>query len=258
MENLKVNTDSVKEKIVKINLINTYTKVYKTEKDPIALAEDISVKILSLILKNALNKYKSEMLSVKLLNEIYNTNDFTHIKELVAELQKVNLSMLKDDKVKTCFWLNIYNFLTIFSIIYKKEVLLNYYEWYRFLKNSYYNIGGYEVSLYEIENCILTNNLASQNIYGEVPVFKQEDKRRILLIDQIHKYTIYSISIPTKSSPELKIYFPNNLYQLMKLNAIEYFSKNINVDLDNNILILPEYLIWIDNQIADKLDKYEE
>ena len=53
------------------------------------------------------------------------------IKDLVAELQKVNLTKLKDIKSKTCFWLNIYNFLTIFGIIYKKEVLLNYYEWYR-------------------------------------------------------------------------------------------------------------------------------
>ena len=80
------NSDN-KDKVVKLNLINNYKSVYKTNKDPISLAEDISVRIFSLILTNALNKYKSDMLSVKLLNEISSSNEFKEIKELVAELQ---------------------------------------------------------------------------------------------------------------------------------------------------------------------------
>lgn len=168
------------------------------------------------------------------------------------------MSKLKNSKTKICFWLNVYNFLTIFTIIYKKEVLSNYYEWYRFFKNSYFYIGGYEVSLYEIENCILTNNLASQNIYGEVPVFKEDDKRKVLIIEGIDKYTNYGISIPTKSSPPLRIYFPNNLSELLKLNAIEFFTKNVNIDLDKNILLIPEYILWIDNKFSENLEHYEE
>jgi len=83
-----------KEKVVKLNLINNYKHVYKTNKDPISLAEDISVRMYSLILTNSINKYKSDMLSVKLLNEISSSNEFKEIKELVAELQ-VNFFLIK-------------------------------------------------------------------------------------------------------------------------------------------------------------------
>ena len=75
-------------------------------------------------------------------------------------------------KTKTCFWLNIFNFLVIFTIVFKKEIPSNYYEWYRFLKNSYYIIGGFEISLYEIENCILGETRICQNKYGEFLQFK--------------------------------------------------------------------------------------
>jgi hypothetical protein len=250
---MKTNED----KIVRVNIINNYIKVYKTERDPLGLAEEIAVQLYSLILKNSLNKFKPEMISHKLFSEINNTNEFKIIKEIVAELQKINLLKLKNDKLKTCFWLNILNFLTIFTLIYKKEVLNSYYEWYRFLKNSYFNIGGYEVSLYEIENCILTNNTASQNIYGEVPLFKDDDKRKALKIEHIEKYTNYGISLPTKSSPGLRIYFPSNLPDLLTLNVIEYFSKNVNVDLEKNTLNVSEYITWIDPN-WENIKKYNE
>jgi hypothetical protein len=253
-----MKTNEIRDKIVKINIINNYTKVYKTDRDPLSLAEDIAVNISTLILKNSLNKLKGEMISYKLLGEISNSNEFKYIKECVAELQKINLLKLKTDKLKICFWLNIFNFLTIFTIIYKKEVMNNYYEWYRFLKNSYFNIGGYDVSLYEIENCILTNNHASQNIYGETPMLKEEDKRKALEIEEIEKFTNYGISLPTKSSPNLRIYFPSNLSELLKLNVIEFFSKNINIDLDKNTLNISEYILWIDDQFIENMSQYEE
>jgi hypothetical protein len=253
-----MKTNEFKDKIVKINIINNYTKMYKTDRDPLSLAEEIAVNISTLILKNSLNKLKTEMISYKLLGEISNSNEFKYIKECVAELQKINLLKLKTDRLKICFWLNILNFLTIFTIIYKKEVMNNYYEWYRFLKNSYFNIGGYDVSLYEIENCILTNNLASQNIYGEQPMLRDEEKRKVLLIDEIEKFTNYGISLPTKSSPNLRIYFPSNLPELLKLNVIEFFSKNINIDLDKNTLNISEYILWIDEQFVENMNRYEE
>ncbi len=168
------------------------------------------------------------------------------------------MGRLKTYEMKLCFWLNIYNFLTVFTVIYKKEVLSNYYEWYRFLKNSCFDIGGYEVSLYEIENCILKNSLISQNIYGEIPEFKSDDCRRKLVLENVDKITYYSISLPTKSSPGLRIYFPNNLNQLIRLNAIEYLSKNVNLDFDKNILNIAEYVTWIDHLFSLNLNEYQE
>lgn len=156
-------------------------------------------------------------------------------------------------KSKTCFWLNIYNFLVIFTVIYKKEVISNYYEWYRFIKNSYYNIGGYDVSLYEIDTCILRGSQTSKNIYGEVYRFPDSDPKSILLLEKIEKDIFYGISLPTKSSPRLQVYFPNTLTELLKLNAIDYFNRGINVDMDSCMLTIPEYVTWVDPKIAEHI-----
>ena len=165
---------------------------------------------------------------------------------------------MKTYSTKLCFWLNIYNFLTIFTIIIKKEILSNYYEWYRFLKNSHFIIGGFELSLYEIENCILTNNLASENIYGEIRKFSEDDIRQELVLHDVERITYYAISLPTKSSPGLRIYFPNNLFELIRLNAIEYLSKNFIIDFDKGFLNTAEYILWVDNDFLNHLCDYQE
>jgi hypothetical protein len=78
-----------------------------------------------------------------------------------------------------------------------------------------------------------------------------------LKIEHIEKYTSYGISLPTKSSPGLRIYFPSNLPDILILNAIEYFSKNVNIDLEKNTLNVSEYITWIDNY-WENITKYKE
>jgi len=66
------------------------------------------------------------------------------------------------------------------------------------MKNSYYNIGGYELSLFEIENCILNNNKGTHRIYGESLIFIESDFRRKLLIEKENFLIDFGISIPTR------------------------------------------------------------
>jgi hypothetical protein len=148
--------------------------------------------------------------------------------------------------------------LTIYAIIYKNEILTNYYEWYCFLKNSFFKIGGYEMNLYEIENCILKNNVVCMNNYGSFPIFAEEDERKILIIDKVPKYTAFALSLPTDSCPSLRIYFPNNLNELILLNATDYMKKNINLDLENVTLNVSEYINWIDSNIIDNINSYSD
>ena len=60
------------------------------------------------------------------------------------------------------------------------------------------------------------------------------------------------------TSAGLKIYFPNNILELISYNAIEYFSREVNVDLDKNIIMIPELLTWIDANYQSNLHLYEE
>ncbi len=151
-------------------------------------------------------------------------------------------------------------------------MLSNYYEWYRFLKNSYYNIGGYEVSLFEIENNILTQDKYTQEIYGETAKFS--DSKRFLQVDDnisegddgtltltqntLKIYRTFGITKPTQSSPSLKVYFPNTINDTLKMNACEYLSSSIKIDIEESIISLPEYLIWIDPKFRENVNVYNE
>jgi len=243
-----------------MNILNNYIKVHKTDRDPMALAEEISIKIYAFLSKNSLDKYKSEMITPKFLGDLNNSPQFSEIKESVAYLQKIKLNKIQSPKNKICFWLNLFNSLLIFSIIYKKEVLSNYYEWYRFLKNSYFNIGGINISLFEIENFVLTDGQYSENVYGEKPKIHLNDPKYNLKIDSylVDKFIRFGIFFPTKSSPSLKIYFPNSLSQLLKLNAIDYVAKFVNVDVDDKVLEYPEFIAWIDSKFLEKMNEYIE
>lgn len=126
------------------------------------------------------------------------------------------------------------------------------------MKSSYYNIGGYEISLYEIENCILRGGHTSKNIYGEIPQFNDRDPKNTLKLEKVEKYIFYGISYPTKSSPALRIYFPNNLNELLKMNAIDFYNKKVGVDMEKSIITIPEYMSWIDPKIFENIFKEEE
>ncbi len=66
------------------------------------------------------------------------------------------------------------------------------------MKNSYFNIGGYELSLFEIENTILKHNKGIKGMYGETCVFTDDDYRKKLIIKKKFGLIDYGISIPTR------------------------------------------------------------
>ena len=258
MELLKKENET-KRKIVRINALNLFEIIKETDKGPLELIEQISVSLFSLIIKKSLNKLQTELISNQLLLNICNSNEFQEIKLLVAELQAVDLkNIIKVPDFNTCFWLNIYNFLTIFTIILKREVPLTFYEWYRLIKNTYFKIGGFFFSLYEIECVILKNVKVAKEVYGEIINFKSDDMRNNLIIQSDYKYLPFCICIPSISSPNLQIYFPNSLQKQILRNAIEYFNNRITIDMDNYLIKIPELLTWIEENFIDKLDTFQE
>jgi hypothetical protein len=78
-------------------LINTYTQINKVDKDPLSLAEDIAVRLLSFLLRNAVHKFKPEMISNILLTELSNSSEFQEIKNSVAQLQVIFMINSKNE-----------------------------------------------------------------------------------------------------------------------------------------------------------------
>ena len=73
--------------VVKNCIIINYCKYVKTNKDPIIVAEEIALKIYSLIDKCCLNKYSDNLLTPNVLESAANSDLFIYIKESVCELQ---------------------------------------------------------------------------------------------------------------------------------------------------------------------------
>ena len=254
------NTDKEGNNQLKINVLNLYKKYKKTTKDPLQLIEEIAVHIYLFILKKSLHKIQPEIITPKLLLSLQNSVEFQPIKDLVAELQVIDLKYLLkiSDEHKTTFWLNVFNFLMVFAVIYRKENLLTYYEWHKLKKNSYFNIGNINFSLYEIETNILRNNYMSKKLFSEIIDFPKGDSRNKFKIDSMIKYMNFAISEPMTSSFKLQIYFPQTIEKQILKNAIDYFNSRIIVDGKNILVKIPEYLSWVDDNFLGNLNYYKE
>ncbi len=68
----------------------------------------------------------------------------------------------------------------------------------------------------------------------------------------------FGISLSTISSLCLRMYFPLNLNESIKMNALEFFNKNLSIDINNQNIIITEYVQWIDPTFIDNLEKCKD
>ena len=253
------NSENEGNNPLKMNILNMYKKYRKTTKDPSQIVEEIGILMLLFILQKSLHKLQPEVITSKFLSTLSNSEEFKNIKDLVAELQVIDLKYLLNvkDNHKTSFWLNILNFLVIFAIIYRKENILTNYEWHKLKKNSYFNIGGFNFSLQEIEMNIIGNKNKSKTFYEEMTSFPRGDSRNKFKIDNPAKYVNFGIFEPMNYSFKLQIYFPQTIENQILKNAIDYFSSTIIFDGNNILVKIPEYILWVDDNFLENLDFYK-
>ena len=224
--------------------------------DPMATSEHICTKLYSYLSSVKIENYNEKNWDINFFRNLAHSEEFNELKDLILSLKNISIDNLSEvPKNYYCFWLNMYNFLTIFSVIYKCEIISNYYEWYRFLKNSYFTIGDVEISLYEIESIILRDKLIVDNIYGKI---LYNNQLKLPNIQKFDKLINFGISLPTLSSPCLRMYFPMNFLESLKFNALEYFTRNLRIDLQNKTIQIPEFISWIDSSFIENIDNYKD
>ena len=258
-QNIKSNLFK-KSKIVFNDISNNDNNFYINEinlfSDPMALSEKICLLIYTFLCKVKIENYNVKNYDLNFFKDLASSEEFEEIKELIVSLKNISLENLRPNPTNYyCFWLNMYNFLTIFSVIFKCEIISNNYEWYRFLKNSYFNIGNLVISLYEMESYILRGKEIIKKIYTNIIDNTQFIIKPIERID--NNLINYGISLPTNSAPIIRIYYPFNFIDTLKMNAIEFFSRNINYNTQSQSLEIPEYSIWIDPNFKDNINNYK-
>ena len=254
---MNYNNANCYSKII-INNSNNHFDINKIHlfDDPMALSERICLQLYSFLCNVKIENYNIKNYDINFFKDLAYSEEFDEIKNLIISLKNISIENLRKNKINYyCFWLNIYNFLTIFSVIFKCEAISNYYEWYRFLKNSYFDIGNIVISLYEIESYILRGRETSKRIYTNIIDNTQFKIKQVERID--NNLINYGISLPNYSAPIIRIYYPFNFIDSLKINEIDFFSRYINYNIQKQKIEIPEYITWIDPNFKNHINNYE-
>ena len=223
--------------------------------DPMLVSEQICIKLYLYLSKVKIENFDEKNDNTDIFVDLAHSNEIREIKDLILNLKNISLENLSKSPIHYyCFWLNMYNFLTVFSIIFKCEGFSNFYEWNRFIKNSYFTIGNIELSLLEIETYILRDKSISDKIYGIKRYDSQLDLPKIEKYDNLINF---GISMATLSSPSIRIYYPTNFDESLKFNMSEFFYRTIRINLDKNEIKIPEYITWIEPNFIENINKYK-
>ena len=181
-------------------------------------------------------------------------NDILKIKKKVEKLQIVNLAKIEKLKEKNAFWLNAFNFLTIYSIIYTNYQPRDFNDWKIFLFNCRFNIGRYEITLLEIQTKILLGT----NYYGVEISFTDNYIQRFCL-NEINILIDFGFYYHIKSNYFiLKIYSDNEFESQLYKTTIEFFKKNIYYSLETEEIHISKYLAYVRPDFLDESYKYYE
>ena len=254
-ENSKINEN---EDLSIFNISHEYIINEKSDFDPYCepgsthILHELCV-LISTCFPN-INDIKEKTIN-EILEEInikINTQTF---KELVGELRYINLTLLTTYKTKTCFWLNCFNFLLLFTIFYTKWNISDEKSWKSFFKNVKYNIGGNCYSFNDIQYILF------HKIFFFSAGYKPNEAVKKNVLDQ-KLNTInnnpFSLYIPTKEFFKPIIYEENNLEKILLKRKINYIYSFIKID-NKKINVTELFLNYEPNFFNNKvLSKYKD
>ena len=213
-------------------VLNQHKMKYKTS-NPLTLITEIGNNIIALI--DTLKQNKIALYKVYELIEYKPTLE--KIKKLVDNLQFMNLAKFTKAREKYCFWLNAFNFLVIYSIIYSGFQPQTFEQWDNMLFNCKYDIGRYKYSLYEIVVCFLKcYNFHQSEIV--VDMFLQK-----FLINEDNVLINFCVYLPIKEDFfELKVYKEEIFEEQTFQTALGFFKSNLKYDNELEEMVVSRYL----------------
>ena len=213
-------------------VLNQNKSKYQTA-NPLTLIIEIGNTMLSFI--DTLKQNKIALYSVCELIEYKTTLE--KIKKLIDKLQFMNLTKFTKSREKFCFWLNAFNFLVIYAIIYSGFQPQSFEQWDNMLLNCKYDIGRYKYSLYAILVCFLKCFNFHENEIT-IDMFLQK-----FLIKDDNVLINFCIHLPLKVDFfELKVY-KEEIFEEQTFQTVQTFFKN-NLSYDNELeeMVISRYL----------------
>ena len=204
------------------------------------------------------------------INTIQNILDEAHqqlisnkkIFNLIGQLRYIDPDKIQLLKERMCFWLNCFNYLMLFTFIYKKWNINNEKNWKYFFKNVKYYIGDNYYSFHDMLYIIYKKILFFPSSYKindnlkKYRVNKTEDGKNIEKKYPL-LYNPFMIYVPIKGFLKPIIYDDSQFEKQINQRIKDYFFNFLGVDYQNNIL-LPELIAnYIPNFLTKEYKKLQ-
>eukprot|EP00826_Nyctotherus_ovalis_P050060 TRINITY_DN6098_c0_g1_i6.p1 TRINITY_DN6098_c0_g1~~TRINITY_DN6098_c0_g1_i6.p1 ORF type:complete len:207 (+),score=62.12 TRINITY_DN6098_c0_g1_i6:321-941(+) len=137
-----------------------------------------------------------------------------------------NRPWLKSEEELLSFFLNLHNFIVLFGLCKTPPAKFpkSHKDWFKYLGELTMNVGGFFFSPVEIQHCLLRASLSPPKIFAAskdlaYPQFAPDDSRLQFRLSRKEPLVNFGFSYPFKSSPQLKVYREESVYEELRKTA---------------------------------------
>lgn len=146
---------------------------------------------------------------------------------------------------RLAFWINLYNALVTDAVIalgIQRSVIEEKLGLLTFFRRAAYNVGGYRISLDEIENGILRGNHGHPYIPGRQ--FARSDQRLGWVIWPPELRIHFALNCASRSCPPFHVYTADQIEVQLDLATRNFVNINVKIDPAKQLIVISSIFQW--------------
>ena len=175
-------------------------------------------------------------------------------KTLSPGLAGFDPTTLKSRGEQLAFWINLYNALVLDAVIslgIQRSVIEGKLGLLAFFRRAAYNVGGYHISLDEIENGILRGNLGHPYIPGRQ--FSSHDPRGNWIIWPPEPRIHFALNCGSRSCPPFQVYTADQIETQLDLATRNFIDANIGLNPAKQLLVVSSIFQWFKGDFGGRV-----
>lgn len=180
--------------------------------------------------------------------------EFESYVEATEELQKVDVNSLTREE-KLAFWINTYNALVVHTMVAKGQAT-SVPQRLLFYSVNKYNVGGFDLSLDDMEHGILRGNRPTSLLgtFGIRP-FGPKDPRRFWSLTPNEPRIHFALNCGAKSCPPIKVFSAENLNFALDGAVSAFCESEVEINSVTGTITLSKILDWYKVDFGNNMDE---